>query len=258
MARPGPLSAAHAREYERLQRQWAGFGEAGYEWAVTSVTRPVAGDPAVAYLRWGRELWEARNRRAKELGLKTSGDEALDFGCGPGRVTQALSESYERVLGLDVAPRMIELADQINRRPERCSFTRWASPDLAGLASGRFDLTFCAFVLQHLPRWLAARYIRELVRTAAPGGTVVLQFHGDVTLPVVRYLPGRALSMAYSLARHVHLRGRRIRGPWEVHLARPAWVRSVLETAGARVVALDRAREPEGYMISYWVFARRE
>ena len=254
----GRLSATHVREFDRLQRQWAGFGEAGYEWAIKSVTRPVAGDPVAAYLGWGRELWETLQRRAKELGLKTSGHQALDFGCGPGRVAQALSESYEAVLGLDVAPKMIELADRINRRPERCSFRQWVAPDLADLASGRFDLTLCAFVVQHLPRWLAARYIRELVRTAAPGGTIVLQFHGDVTLPVVRHLPSRVLSMAYNLARRLHLYGPRLRGPWEVHLARPAWVRSLFETSGASVAALDRAPEPEGWMVSYWLFARRE
>ena len=39
---------------------------------------------------------------------------ALDFGCGVGRHTQALAELFDHVVGVDVAPSMLELARQLN------------------------------------------------------------------------------------------------------------------------------------------------
>lgn len=252
-----PISRGRSRAFARIQRQWTAFGEAGFDWAVTSVTRPVATDPVAAYLSWGREVWGRVQQRASALGLATTGREALDLGCGPGRIAQALAGSYERVLGLDIAPKMIELARRMNAQAERCEFAEWSAPDLEGLESERFDLVICTYLVQHLPRWLTARYLQELVRTTRPGGTIILQFHGDVSLSVVRLLPSPLLALAYRLGRRLQVRAVRQRGPWDIHLVRPPWVRTLLERSGASVTALDRAPEPEGRMVSYWVFARR-
>ena len=35
---------------------------------------------------------------------------ALDFGCGIGRLSQALAEHFDQVYGVDISPKMIELA----------------------------------------------------------------------------------------------------------------------------------------------------
>ena len=57
--------------------------------------------------------------RFAELQLPAPSRRALDFGCGVGRLTQALARRMERVLGADISPVMIDLARRLNRYPDR-------------------------------------------------------------------------------------------------------------------------------------------
>ena len=44
---------------------------------------------------------------------------ALDFGCGVGRLSQALADYFDRVVGADVSPTMIGLARDPGSRPHQ-------------------------------------------------------------------------------------------------------------------------------------------
>src|SRR5258708_35306173 len=96
---------------------------------------------------------------------------ALDFGCGVGRLTQALAAHFERVDGVDVSPTMVELARRYDATG-RCTFTVNTAPDLGRFADGSFDLALSILVLQHIPPPFALGYVRELCRVLAPGGTL--------------------------------------------------------------------------------------
>src|SRR2546423_14230350 len=48
------------------------------------------------------------------LGLPLPRARALDFGCGPGRLTQALARHVTEVDGVDISASMIELANRLN------------------------------------------------------------------------------------------------------------------------------------------------
>jgi SAM-dependent methyltransferase len=245
------------RSFERLRDQWVEFGRSAEAWAIDPAARRIGSTGAEGFLRTGEALWRRIRERARALGLRAEGREGLDFGCGPGRLSQAMAASLGKVLGLDVSPRMVELATELDRTSGACTFALWQAPDLGGIEDGRFDLSVSAYVLQHLPFWLASRYLRELVRVTDPGGTIVLQFQGDITTPVLRHLPSGVLASAYrGLQRRDGPRARR-RGPLEVHIASPRRIRRVLESAGAEVLAVDREPEPEGRAISFWAYARR-
>ena len=45
----------------------------------------------------------------------------LDFGCGPGRLSQALTRYFESVKGIDISESMINLANLYNEYPEKFS-----------------------------------------------------------------------------------------------------------------------------------------
>ena len=51
--------------------------------------------------------------------IQVGREQALDFGCGVGRVTQALAHHFERVVGVDASPTMIELAMRYNKFRDR-------------------------------------------------------------------------------------------------------------------------------------------
>lgn len=110
--------------------------------------------------------------------------DALDFGCGVGRLTLALAPHFDRVVGIDIAPAMLELAGAYNPWGDRVRFLVNASPDLRVLDSGRFDLVYSRFVLQHMPSRVAAGYLPELVRVLRPGGVLVFQLPSGAEPPV--------------------------------------------------------------------------
>src|SRR5690349_5089124 len=56
---------------------------------------------------------------------------ALDFGCGVGRLSQALSAYFENVVGIDISPPMIEQANQYNQYGDRCRYVLNRSDNLS-------------------------------------------------------------------------------------------------------------------------------
>src|SRR5579862_1739596 len=100
---------------------------------------------------------------------------ALDFGCGVGRLTQALAPHFDRVIGVDISASMQELAAGVNRFPERVSYVCNQAPNLDVFAADSFDFILSSIVLQHVQPEIAASYIREFCRVLAPGGLAVFQ-----------------------------------------------------------------------------------
>ncbi len=100
---------------------------------------------------------------------------ALDFGCGVGRLTQALARHFDRVVGVDVSPRMLALAGDLNAFPSRVSYVNNQRDDLRLFGDAAFDFIISNIVLQHLPPELALGYVGEFFRMLAPGGALVFQ-----------------------------------------------------------------------------------
>ena len=104
----------------------------------------------------------------------------LDFGCGVGRLSRALAEHFQTVVGLDVADSMIRRAQLLNSDVPRCRFRTNRPPHLKVFADGQFDVVYSRLVLQHIPPRLLKRYIPELVRVTATGGALVFQLPGVI------------------------------------------------------------------------------
>ena len=100
---------------------------------------------------------------------------ALDFGCGVGRLTQALGPHFDRVVGVDVSPKMITLARKMNRFPQKVSYTGNQAADLRVLDDAEFDFIVSNIVLQHIRPESTRRYLDEFFRVLAPGGVLVFQ-----------------------------------------------------------------------------------
>lgn len=100
---------------------------------------------------------------------------ALDFGCGVGRLTQALGTHFDHVTGVDIAAPMIELANQHNQTPESVEFKLNPASDLSLFPDHSFDLVYSVMTLQHIPPALIPRYIKEFGRICRPGGAVFFQ-----------------------------------------------------------------------------------
>lgn len=117
--------------------------------------------------------------RVDALKLPLTRGRALDFGCGVGRATQALALHFDEVVGIDIAPSMIKLADQFNRHGEKCRHLVNDSKDLHLFPDDHFDFVFSTIVLQHMRPEYSTGYIQEFVRILRPGGVAVFQIPSE-------------------------------------------------------------------------------
>lgn len=156
------------------QEVWESWAQADPLWAILS-------DPARRGRRWDVDEFFATGKpdvdqalaQAGAAGLPARRGRALDFGCGVGRLTQALGAEFEHADGVDISDTMIDLARQYNKLGERCEYHVNLASDLALFDDRTMDFVFSTIVLQHVPPQHAATYITEFVRLLAPGGAAV-------------------------------------------------------------------------------------
>ncbi|MGA3018008.1 MAG: methyltransferase domain-containing protein [Bryobacteraceae bacterium] len=166
------------------QKHWDRLAREDPFWAIlTDPAKRHGGWDAEQFFSTGRDEIASAMQYAESLGLPAGRGHALDFGCGAGRLTQALAGYFDRVTGVDISPAMIELARQYNRAGERCACVVNGEEHLRQFADGSFDLIYSRIVLQHLPARQARRYIREFVRLLRPRGLALFQLPARLASP---------------------------------------------------------------------------
>lgn len=158
-----------------VSREWNTLGERDPLWAILT-------HPGKAGGRWDPEEFFATGTPtfekyfvlpAARLGYPRRRRIALDFGCGVGRVTHAMTAHFDHVIGVDAAAAMIDLAVSYNTEGDRVEYVLNESADLSLFDDASFDLVFSNLVLQHLGPTPARAYMREFVRICAPDGLIV-------------------------------------------------------------------------------------
>ena len=160
---------------EQVRRDWTRLGSTEPLWAVcVDPDKRDGGWDDDEFLASGRSDVDPAVARLDELGLRPGGGRVLDFGCGAGRLSNALAAHFDEVVGVDISAPMLEEARRLDRSGGRIAFTLNERPDLALFDDGSFDLVYTDLVLQHLPTVLAEGYVREFARVLRPGGVMVL------------------------------------------------------------------------------------
>jgi len=168
-------------EFKELEKNWNQLGKNDPFWAILS-------DPAKKGGKWDiNEFFESGRKSIPmlmaeigSLGVDLQRRRALDFGCGAGRLTQALCEHFDEVSGVDIAESMIELASQYNKYGERCKYYLNKKEDLRIFENDSFDFVISIIVLQHMRPEYSKNYIKEFMRVLAPGGLAFFQIPGNV------------------------------------------------------------------------------
>src|SRR5687767_12790864 len=108
---------------DSLQQHWQSFGERDPLWAVLTEDQKKDNRWTVAdFMASGTDLVDWYAAGLKSLGIAPRFARALDFGCGVGRVTQALTRMAGDVVGIDIAPAMVARAREANRHGARCRY----------------------------------------------------------------------------------------------------------------------------------------
>lgn len=164
-------------ELDLLQRQWNDVGEEDPLYGVLTYRELRGGkwDPRAFFDTGEKEISELLDALKQHHKSPLEFGDALDFGCGVGRLTRALAKRFRSATGVDIAPAMISNAIALNKEIANATFTVNQTNNLAQFPTGSFDFIYSNIVLQHMPPSLAKGYILEFVRLIRPGGVAVFQ-----------------------------------------------------------------------------------
>ncbi len=208
------------------QKRWQWLGREDPFWAILA-------DPAKRHGGWKPEEFFSTGmaevavimQYAATLGYPDGRRDALDFGCGAGRITQALAGHFDTVTGVDIAPAMLDLAQRFNTHGERCRFVLNTEANLAAFPCASFDFIYSNIVLQHNPPDAALAYVREFVRLLRPGGLLLFQLPSQ---PTSRWLLMRAGTIWSRICRWPY--------PLEMYGVARVKVEAELQNAGAHIL----------------------
>jgi 2-polyprenyl-3-methyl-5-hydroxy-6-metoxy-1,4-benzoquinol methylase len=115
---------------------------------------------------------------------------ALDFGCGVGRVSSALAQHFDKVVGLDISPGMITRANHYANDMHLTNVVYASSDQAAWLAPEQYDFVHTYLVLQHIPVARGMKLIADLVRSVKSGGVgaIHLTYNTSAGWPTLRLL----------------------------------------------------------------------
>jgi|LauGreDrversion2_6_1035139.scaffolds.fasta_scaffold28841_2 ubiquinone/menaquinone biosynthesis C-methylase UbiE len=215
----------------KWQDNWNELGKEDPLWVV--LTDPSRKDgkwkPAEFFATGQLEVSEVM-ARAAEVHPTLQKGKALDFGCGVGRLSQALAAHFDEVYGVDISPSMIGHAVRFNQFPDRCRFHVNGSERLELFPDASFDLIYSNIVLQHIEPQYSKQYIAEFVRLLKPGGLLVFQI---LSATLLRRLVPDALVEWYRAAKN---HGGAFIGMFGVPQSE---VLSILDQAGGRILASE-------------------
>lgn len=163
-------------ELKDLKKNWDEFGKQDPLWSIlTDPTKKGNKWTPEEFFKTGEEEIKSVLTYIDSLGIAYSQDKALDFGCGVGRLTQALCYYFHECYGIDIAPSMIELASTYNRYGSKCKYYINDSNSMNIFESNYFDFIYSRIVLQHIKPEFTKNYLKEFMRILAPGGLLVFQ-----------------------------------------------------------------------------------
>jgi ubiquinone/menaquinone biosynthesis C-methylase UbiE len=230
----------------KLQESWEGFAQIDPLWAICA-------DPAKRGKQWTEEEFFETGKREIELVMQylrslelapDTSSAVLDFGCGVGRLTGALSTHFDDCLGLDISPTMIELAKKFHQAAPRCMFAVNQAEDLKRFADGQFGFIYTSIVLQHMTRKLAVKYLLEFVRVLKPGGILLFQIADRDMTPMVQRIRN---VIGFESRWNRFLQRKKVEAyRMEMHCTPEARIRKLLARQNVQIVDVKLTNSTEG------------
>lgn len=238
----------------KLQQYWNEFGKSDPMWAVLM-------DPSKRGNRWDKQEFfhtgmseiEALLNDLKALSPTLEMGNALDFGCGVGRLSQALAVRFKQVHGVDIAPSMITEADKHNQFPRTCHYHLNDTDDLSAFPSNSFDLVYSCRVLQHIEPQYSINYIQEFCRILSPTGSLVFQIPDSPVLAIRLRLGLKSLIPTALL----NLVGKKKGGPETLmHCVPRREITQLIERNNLRIVEIKADNSAPGWSSFRYVVAK--
>jgi ubiquinone/menaquinone biosynthesis C-methylase UbiE len=144
----------------------------------------------------GAECWRMEQERWERYGVDPTA--VVEIGCGAGRMTKQLAGYFRQAYGLDVAPKMLEIA---KRNVPEAQFMQTIGTRIP-LPDGSVTAAFSCDVFQHFDNVdVAKEYFYEFGRVVRPGGTIMIHMPVHV---MRKDVPEWLTSAFYSCCRFVY------------------------------------------------------
>lgn len=167
-------------DIKNLKKNWDEFGKTDPLWAIlTALDKKDNKWEIDKFFKTGTEEIREVMNYIGDKGFNRAPKRALDFGCGVGRLSQALGNYFEEIYGVDIAPSMIELAKKYNKLGEKCKYVLNLSDDLQLFDNESFDFIYTNITLQHMKPKYIKNYLREFLRILARNGYLVFQLPSE-------------------------------------------------------------------------------
>ncbi|MEW5819694.1 MAG: class I SAM-dependent methyltransferase [Cyanobacteriota bacterium] len=234
-----------------LQNNWNKLGLLDPFWAIVSLKEMKDNRwEKEAFFNTGIEEIKEIIEYVKSLNLNLSFHHALDFGCGVGRLTQALANYFENVSGIDIAPSMIDLANEYNKFPQKCEYFLNDKSDLQIFSNNTFDFIYSYITLHHIEPKYTEIYLKEFLRVLKPGGVAVFQLTSEPALSIrgliCRFVPRKVLNVFFKI---------RFKCPavMEMHALKKEKVIDLITNNNGTIIDIkpDKAHEAMNTWISY-------
>lgn len=170
-------------DINQVRKHWNKLGKTDPLWAILTVDDKKGNQwQRDEFFRTGEEEVATMMEYVRSLAINLPRRRALDFGCGVGRLTQALANHFSEVCGVDIAPSMIRCAKRYNRH-RNCRYYSNGRAHLKLFADASFDFIYTSFTLQHIePRYTKA-YLGEFLRLLVSGGILVFNLPSERLSP---------------------------------------------------------------------------
>lgn len=158
--------------YRDTDRDWQRIGETEPFWGVLTMPEfrkdSLTPDAVAAFYETGKD-YVAWLKGQMEVFCQApfKPRKALDFGCGVGRMTHAMTAVADDVVGVDVAPAMLDKARERGTSGVRFQTT---VPD------ERFDWIHSYIVFQHIPAARGMEIVHDLLNRLTADACVTLHF----------------------------------------------------------------------------------
>lgn len=121
---------------------------------------------------------------------------ALDIGCGAGRLESYLHSNFKSIHGVDVSEEMVRVARERLHNTNNVTFSANSGSDLKELGDNSFDFVFSHAVFQHIPRSIVQDYWAEAFRVLKPNGIFRFEvLHLNTSILAYRFI--RALKILF-------------------------------------------------------------
>lgn len=164
-------------DYTDLHETWNNYGDGEMYWSVITDDKfkknNFDANSKIEFFLTGHENIKFISHIAIENNISFNGKSALDFGCGVGRLSLALSPHVKHVTGIDISAGHIAEAN-LNKKivnVDNVSFYE-SNKDISSF--GKFDMIISLIVLQHNRPPLMKYFINQLLSMLTENGCAFL------------------------------------------------------------------------------------